>query len=44
MWMRGKKLEELSAVDLLQLKKRGFSDAQIAMAVGSDMMTGELRG
>ena len=41
MWLRGKQLAELSAVDWLQLKKRGFSDSQIARAIGSDMMTGE---
>jgi carbamoyl-phosphate synthase large subunit len=37
-WLKGKKLEELSATDMLQVKRRGFSDAQIARAVGSDMM------
>ncbi len=39
-WLKGKKLEDLSATDMLQVKRRGFSDAQIARAVGSDMMAG----
>ena len=42
-WLKTKKLEELSAHDMRQLKQRGFSDSQIARAVGSDMMTGEHR-
>ena len=29
---------------MLELKRRGFSDSQIARAVGSDMMTGEVPG
>jgi hypothetical protein len=39
-WVKGKKLEDLTATDMLELKRRGFSDAQLARAVGSDMMTG----
>lgn len=42
-WLKTKKLDELSAHDMRQLKQRGFSDSQIARAVGSDMMTGEHR-
>jgi carbamoyl-phosphate synthase large subunit len=38
-WLKTKKLEEVSAHDMRQLKQRGFSDSQIARAVGSDMMT-----
>lgn len=43
MWLRTKKLGDLSSNDMRQLKQRGFSDSQIARAVGSDMMTGALR-
>lgn len=43
-WLKTKKLEELSAHDMRQVKQRGFSDSQIARAMGSDMMTGGCRG
>lgn len=33
-WLRTRKLADLSAEDFLQTKKRGFSDPQIARAVG----------
>jgi carbamoyl-phosphate synthase large subunit len=35
-WMRGKKLVELTEVDFREIKQRGFSDAQIARAVNAD--------
>ena len=40
-WLKTKALGDLSAEDMRQLKQRGFSDSQIARAVGSDMMAGE---
>jgi carbamoyl-phosphate synthase large subunit len=33
-WLKSKKLEELRQVDFLELKKRGFSDDQIAVSLG----------
>ena len=36
LWMRTKKLEDLTEIDLIQIKQRGFSDAQIAAAVKAD--------
>jgi carbamoyl-phosphate synthase large subunit len=35
-WLKTKTLEGLSAVDWREVKQRGFSDAQIARAVGAD--------
>ena len=35
-WLQTKKLDELTEVDWLEVKKRGFSDEQIAAAVGSE--------
>ena len=37
-WARGKSLEELSGAELHELKRRGFSDPQIARFVGSDAL------
>lgn len=38
-WLKNKKLEDLTEVDWKELKKRGFSDAQIGCAVGeTDML------
>lgn len=34
-WLRTRSLTDLSAEDFLQTKKRGFSDPQIARAVGA---------
>ena len=34
-WLKTQSLERLSAEDLLQVKRRGFSDPQIAKAVGA---------
>ena len=34
-WMRTRGLADLGAEDFLQIKKRGFSDVQIARAVGA---------
>ena len=34
-WLRGQSLDALSAADLVQIKRRGFSDPQIAKAVGA---------
>lgn len=34
-WLRGRRLTDLSPEDFRQLKRRGFSDAQIARAVGA---------
>lgn len=34
LWLKQKKLEDLTEVDLHELKRRGFSDSQIARAVG----------
>ena len=33
-WLKTQKLEDISAFDMLQAKKRGFSDSQIARFVG----------
>ncbi len=33
-WLKGLKLSDLDKEDMLELKKKGFSDAQIARAVG----------
>ena len=38
-WLIGKKVEDLTTVDFTELKKRGFSDAQIAKSVGTDQFT-----
>ena len=35
-WMRGKKLVELTEIDFREIKQRGFSDAQIARAINAD--------
>ena len=35
-WMKTKKLDDFSERDFREIKQRGFSDAQIAMAVGAD--------
>lgn len=43
-WLKTKKLSELSAEDMRQVKSRGFSDTQIARCLGTDMMAGELGG
>lgn len=40
LWLKTKKLSDLSAEDMRQVKQRGFSDAQIARCLGSDMMAG----
>lgn len=37
-WLKTKKLGDISKVDMLELKKRGFSDAQIASCTGAPMM------
>ena len=37
-WLKTQSLADLSAEDMLQIKKRGFSDSQIARAVGRDAM------
>jgi len=37
-WIKTKKLDDLTEVDFLQIKQRGFSDAQIGRAVGADLM------
>jgi len=34
-WLRSQSLDALSAADLVQIKRRGFSDPQIAKAVGA---------
>ena len=34
-WLRTQSLDRLAAADLLQVKRRGFSDPQIAKAVGA---------
>ena len=34
-WLKTQSLDRLSAADLLQVKRRGFSDPQIAKAVGA---------
>ena len=34
-WLRTRSLADLGAEDFLQVKKRGFSDAQIARALGA---------
>ena len=34
-WMKTKRLGEFSAEELIQIKKRGFSDPQIATATGT---------
>ncbi|GAB4823138.1 hypothetical protein N2152v2_010184 [Parachlorella kessleri] len=34
-WMKGLKLDDLTTVDLFEIKKRGFSDSQIARCTGS---------
>jgi carbamoyl-phosphate synthase large subunit len=36
-WLKGQTLESLSYVDMLNLKQRGFSDPQIARAVGEQL-------
>ena len=33
-WLKAQKLDDISAYDMLQVKKRGFSDSQIARFVG----------
>jgi len=38
-WMKTKSVEDLTEVDFRQIKQRGFSDAQIAMALKSDPST-----
>lgn len=43
-WLKGKKLEDLTSVDFLQVKQRGFSDSQIARAVGEWTGAGWLAG
>ena len=37
-WMKTKTLEDFSERDFLEIKRRGFSDAQIALAVGTDQL------
>jgi carbamoyl-phosphate synthase large subunit len=37
-WMKTKTLEDFSERDFLEIKQRGFSDAQIALAVGTDQL------
>ena len=39
-WLRGQKLEGLSAEDWRQVKKRGFSDPQIATFLGESSSRG----
>lgn len=34
LWLQTKTLDDLTAEDFLQIKKRGFSDPQIAKAIG----------
>lgn len=34
LWLKQKKLDDLTEMDLYELKRRGFSDSQIARAVG----------
>lgn len=38
-WLRTRSLADLGAEDFLQVKKRGFSDAQIARALGAPAPT-----
>ena len=38
-WLGTKSLKDLDEVDFRELKKKGFSDSQIARNVGSDMMS-----
>lgn len=43
LWLRTKKLGDLDRTDMVQLKRRGFSDAQIARAVGEWRVRGSPR-
>ena len=38
-WMRSMKLDDLTHLDLTNIKQRGYSDAQIAEATGTDQYT-----
>ncbi len=42
-WMKTKKLEDFSTEDLFQIKKRGFSDPQIATATGTEPLDLEIK-
>ena len=37
LWLRTQTLEDLTPTDWLQLKRKGFSDSQIARATGADV-------